>query len=434
MAYKDFQKGNKVITSYGEGVVTKTRPEDGVCVVQLPFGKVYTTPDVYPMRKTMSTSEINEAFEATEKMRKLNLEVQCNELGIRCDHSMCRMCLLASAQTEAKKGTSSFFPSIHIPNPMASNKAEPCLLCASPTCTNHASKSFRKEKFRLCVDCESSFQAKDNLQKDLAVGLQSQLERLTDAYDRAFLLLRYSSQFIPSLVEQLQAQEVTDDKMTLGTSSVGFMSGAMGFAGAAALFTPAGPPLLAASFVFGTSNAAVGLGYSAQKHMQGSASPTQVANRLLALYGFLQAAMERIVTLREQVHDDPSLGNVESSREQDGQSRNAYLEALSQGISAAKTSNSALRVSSAAGYTASSSVFEMVGAAPVIGQAFSAAMMVLDYQTATSTLDKIKQGSVSEKAKTLQQNCELSALVKLPTTSDLEAEVRDIMQAIGKSH
>ena len=34
--------------------------------------------------------------------------------------------------------------------------------------------------------------------------------------------------------------------------------------------------------------------------MQNSASPTQVANRLLALYGFLQAAMERIVTLREQ--------------------------------------------------------------------------------------------------------------------------------------
>ena len=319
--------------------------------------------------------------------------------------------------------------SIHIPNPLSSNKIDPCLLCASPTCTNHASKTFRKEKITVCLDCESLFRAKPSLQKDMALGLQFQLERLTDAYDRALLLLRYSSQFIPTLVEQLQAEEARDDKMTLGTSSVGFMSGAMGFAGAMALFTPAGPPLLAASFLFGTGNAAVGLGYSAQKHMQNSASPTQVANRLLALYGFLQAAMERIVTLREQVHADPSLGEVESSRERDGSGRNVYLQALSQGVNATKKSNTALRFTNAAGYTTSASVFEVVGAAPVIGQAFSAAMMVLDYQTATATLEKIQQGSKSDKAKTLQQHCELSALIQLPTTADLELEVKDIMQA-----
>lgn len=301
----------------------------------------------------------------------------------------------------------------------------------------------QKERITLCLECEALFQTNNNnlhLQQDLhqdlaAAALQAQLERLTGAYDRAFLLLRYSAPLIPTLVQQLQAQQAKDDKVTLGTSSVGVVSSIMGLAGAATLLTPAGPPLLAASFIFGTSNAAVGLGYSAQKHYvrDMKTNPTHVANRLLALYGFLQAAMERIVTLREQVNADPSLGKVESSSRgaSDGTgTRNAYLEALSQGINVTKTSNNALRIGNAAGYTASSSVFEMMGAAPVIGQAFSAAMMVLDYQTARATLEKIHQGSVSEKAKLLQQHVELSALIQLPTTADLEAEVVDIMRAV----
>ena len=432
MAIQEFKKGNKVMTGYGEGVVLQTRPQDGVCVVQLPYGTIYTSPNVHPLRKTMTTVEIIASFEACEKMRKLNWEVECNEMGIRCDHSKCKICVLDSVQNQTSKRSSSYLPSIRIPNPLplgTTKKVEPCLLCANPTCTNHSSKSLQKEKITLCLDCESLFQSK-GLEKDLASGLQGRLEQLTDAYDRAFLILRYSTQFLPELVQQLQSETALDDKVALGTSSVGFVSGAMGFAGAATLLTPAGPPLLLASFVFGTSNAAVGLGYSAQKYWQSSASPTHVANRLLALYGFLKAAMERIVTLREQVQADPNLGKVYSSQESKGSGRNAYLTALSQGVEATKRSNTTLRVTNAAGYTTSSSVFDMVGAAPIIGQAFSAAMMVLDYQTATATLEKIKKGSPSEKAHTLQQQCDWPALSKLPTTSDLEAEVKDILRAV----
>ena len=417
MAYKkDFQKGNKVITRYGQGVVTTSpRPDDGIVVVQLDFAKMYLNPAVHPMRKNMTNDEINASFQAMEKMRKLNLEVECNELGIICDHSKCKACLLATATSartttttteKSSSSSSSYFTSIRIANPLASSsssssnkkKVEPCLLCASPTCSKHTSKALQKERITLCLDCEALFQTKSlNLQHDLdAASLQAQLERLIDPYDSAFLLLRYSAPFIPTLVQQLQAQQATDDKVTLGTSSVGFVSSIMGLAGAATLLTPAGPPLLAASFIFGTSNAAVGLGYSAQKHYQQDIqtnTPHGTANRLLTLYGFLQAAMERIVTLGEQVDAEPSMGKVESSSSRADSAngtRNAYLEALSQGISVTKTSNNALRIGNAAGYTASSSVFEMMGAAPVIGQAFSAAMMVLDYQTARATLEKIQ--------------------------------------------
>ncbi|KAL7555563.1 hypothetical protein ACA910_013039 [Epithemia clementina (nom. ined.)] len=391
----------------------------------------------------MTDKELNAAFEACEKMRKLNLEVECNELGIPCDHSKCKQCMLeeglAKKKEEAESKSSSYFPTIRIGNPFGkSNKTEPCLLCASPTCSaSHASKTFLKENVVLCLECESLFQTSEGgLEDDMAIGLQQQLERLTDAYDRAFLLLRYSSQFIPELVKQLQEEESRDDKVNLGTSSVGVMTGLMGFAGAAALLTPAGPPLLLASFVFGTSNAAVGLGYSANKYYwrSDSASPTQVANRLLTLYGFLLAAMERIVTVREQVQADKTMGNVESSKDAEGgEGRNAYLDALSQSFTVTRRTNTTLLVTSAAGYTASGSVFEAIGAAPVIGQAFSAAIIVLDYQTATSTLKKIQQGSVNEKAQMLQERCDLPALMKLPTTSDLEAEVQDILRAVDQT-
>ena len=456
MAYSssnnDLKKGSHVMTGYGSGVVVQSRrPTDGVCVVQLPFGYMYTHPDVYPVRRVRTTAQMNAAFEALEQMRVLNLQVECNERGIVYEESKCKLCLLLhdgddenDDENDTKNQTSSFLS--YIPNPLAAvskkkkKEEDPrCLLCANPTCRHHASPTFARERITVCVECEALCQSR-GLEADLAAGLRSQLERLTDAYDRAFLLLQYSSQFIPQLVEQLQAEQERDDKVTLGTSSVGFLSGIMGFAGAAALLTPAGPPLLMASFVFGTGNAAVGLGYSAQKHWYSTSTadtnPTHVANRLLALYGFLQAAMERTVTLREQVHADPNLGDIESSNDKDdsGKSRNAYLQALSQGVNVTKRTNTTLRVTNAAGYTTSSSLFEAIGAAPVIGQAFSAAMMVVDYQTAATTLEKIKQGSVNEKAKTLQQYCEMSALIQLPTTEDLETEVQDILRAVEQSH
>jgi len=438
MAYKHYSKGSKVETNYGQGVVTKIRPDDGVCVVQLDYGTMYIRPDVYPIRRAMTTQELNADFEALEKMRKLNLEVECSENGIlHCDHAQCKKCLLANPtahKTKTSSLSSSFLPSI--PNPLASKKKiTPCLLCASPTCTQHSSKGFAKERVTLCVDCEGLFQ-KEMLHQDLAPQqLSAHLERMTDAYDRAFLLLRYSLQFVPPLMEQLHAEAARDDNMTLGTSSVGFVSGAMGFAGAAAILTPAGPPLLMASFVFGTSNAAVGLGYSAKKHYYLQAGPTEVANKLIALFGFLQAILEAIVTFREQINADPTCANVQSSsssqKDQGQQGRNAYLEALSQGISATKTTNTGLRVGNAVGYTATSNVFEFLGATPVIGQAFSAAMMVMDYQTASQTLEKIKAGSKSDKARALQNIQQ--ELLGLPLTSDLEIEVENILRALSSS-
>jgi hypothetical protein len=441
MAVRRFKKGNKVLTGYGEGIVVQTRPEDGVCVVKLSFGTIFVSPAVHLMRKTMTNEEINASFEAYENMRKMNWEVECNEMGVPCDHTKCQQCVRENAQKErlgSNKSSSSFFSSINVvSNPFQSKKkVDPCLLCASPACIpDHSSKSFAKDKITLCLNCEALFHY-ETIYKELAnaTTVRQRLEKLVEAYDRAFLVLRYSSQFIPTLVEQLHKEASHDDKVTLGTSSVGFLSGAMGFAGAATLLTPAGPPLLMASLVFGTGNAAVGMGYNTRRYWQNvqSASPTQVANRLLTLYGFLQAAMEIIVTLQEKLQADPAFDNCSPKKDaSSGNPRNAYLEALSKSVEATKRTNTTLRVTNAAGYTASSSVFEMMGATPVIGQAFSAAMLVLDYQTATATLQQIRSGSVHEKAKVLQQNCDWSALSKLPSTTELEEEVNDIMQVVS---
>ena len=108
--------------------------------------------------------------------------------------------------------------------------------------------------------------------------LQQHMEAYLDIYDRVLLLLRYSEPLMNSLAAQLEYAEKKNNQVKLGTSSASVVSGALGFAGMAAVLTPAGPPLLLAS---GT---AVHVSLEAKNYFDES---QKVANRILVLHGML---------------------------------------------------------------------------------------------------------------------------------------------------
>jgi hypothetical protein len=129
---EDGQKmvGEKVNTMYGIGVVLGYRKTDGIFEIQIlnnggqASGKdtansssrslaiLFTSqsPTLYCC-PTEIANKLNVAYQALEKMRRLNLEIQCHEIGIRSDkidYDMCTHCMITNGGSEAQ----SHFPTI----------------------------------------------------------------------------------------------------------------------------------------------------------------------------------------------------------------------------------------------------------------------------------------------------------------------------------
>eukprot|EP00532_Pseudo-nitzschia_australis_P004729 CAMPEP_0168182598 /NCGR_PEP_ID=MMETSP0139_2-20121125/11979_1 /TAXON_ID=44445 /ORGANISM="Pseudo-nitzschia australis, Strain 10249 10 AB" /LENGTH=1044 /DNA_ID=CAMNT_0008103539 /DNA_START=194 /DNA_END=3328 /DNA_ORIENTATION=- len=126
--------GKKVKTTFGLGVVLDYRKGDRMYVIQILNNKndinndesqdfktsmnasaasltmLYTmqTPELQCQRPAVLANQLNVAYEALEKMRRLNLDIQCHELRIpshAINHDMCTACLLAN-----RGSTKSHFP------------------------------------------------------------------------------------------------------------------------------------------------------------------------------------------------------------------------------------------------------------------------------------------------------------------------------------
>lgn len=105
--------GKKVTTRFGIGVVIDYRKIDRMYEVHLGAGtcrenvvilftadkpKLYTSP-------TDIANKLNSAYEALEKMRRLNLEIQCHETGIphdKIDYDMCTACMMENRGCDSK--------------------------------------------------------------------------------------------------------------------------------------------------------------------------------------------------------------------------------------------------------------------------------------------------------------------------------------------
>jgi hypothetical protein len=288
-----------------------------------------------------NSEELTASFEALEKMRKLNLEVECNELGVICDHEKCSHCLMLSAQSientknatgvgEKSSTTSSYTSSMlsafgggwskqSAAKPkQLPKKGVPCFICGNPACLQHASVSFRKQKLTICLSCEELFHfefvsdddgEEDNLLEASLVQLESKIDQMVSTYDRCLLRFCYAAQFIPEIAAQLESTETRNNHFRLGTSSTGIVAGTLGFVGAATIVTPFGAPLILASVALSGGSLVAAGGNAVVNYFD---EANNFADKIIAytemLFSILQAAHNlRIRIMSKQNHDPDNL-------------------------------------------------------------------------------------------------------------------------------
>uniref|UniRef100_A0A7S2Y7B2 Uncharacterized protein n=1 Tax=Entomoneis paludosa TaxID=265537 RepID=A0A7S2Y7B2_9STRA len=90
-------------------------------------------------------------------MRRVNLELKCQEYGMReVDHHDCSACTLEKAEA-ATAGGKIIFPRIKRFVDDQKSKPNQCLTCGSPSCGRHSADTFYKEGTResRCHCCTS---------------------------------------------------------------------------------------------------------------------------------------------------------------------------------------------------------------------------------------------------------------------------------------
>lgn len=260
--------------------------------------------------------ELNDAFLALEEMRKYNLDHEFGGKAIpnaHLLHNYCTTCLYENKEKEEEKMKRLMKDPNYTSNPNKEKRRTwckqamtrvrskrsfpPCLICSSPVCSKHCCKEFKDEKINVCSKCSALFTMdfvvatmKNNNSTE---ERQQAIEHMIDSYDRALLILRYSAQYIEEIAQALENRSRTTDHIGLGSSSVGLMSGLTGvaavtaqFVAAAAILSPAGPPLVVASILFGASAAAASGGTEAVNYYS---TPNQLACKIIALHDLLRS-------------------------------------------------------------------------------------------------------------------------------------------------
>jgi hypothetical protein len=469
------KSGDSVNTSYGDGCLTLYRELDQIYTVQLPFGRLYC-----PSRTLVSATtdnnhsnqscvmELNVAYEALENMRKLNLEVACQEKGISfcagdLDHQ-CSACLLATPPNPKQRTTTTQFSSFHrlVTKPA---KSPPCLICGTPVCRKHASASFRKENITMCCSCETLFGMDyviDILTSKDARQRRLHMDRMIDLYDRAVLLLKYSAQYIDDIASSLQAAAIAQNRVGLGSSSAGIVSGVLGIVSAATIFTPVGPPLLIASLLFGGTATAAQTG--SEVHNAYFSEPNRLADRVIALHGICWNILRVTGTLRDALLLDHLRSDLYS---EDGKkimlmgamsntspSKNEYLMKRQTDILAGVTTigsvGSVSVVSMATVEAGQAATVAQAGTvatrgarffgrsttaamramrfARVAGGTLAAATLVLEAHSMNNTIQAIQAGNPCEKAETLRRI--RKQIEGLPTTQSVDAECEQYLETL----
>jgi hypothetical protein len=352
-------------------------------------------------------------------------------------------------------------------------QSSPCLICASPSCPQHSSASFRKDGITLCLSCERLFELNFivNCVGEPDPHLRSRhIDHMVDCYDRCLLLLKYSAQYIETVALSLEESQEKQNKIGLGSSGVGVLSGVLGIAAAASILTPAGPPLLIASLVFGGTATTAQVGNEAMNYLS---EPNKVADRIIALHGMTLSILRVTSTLRDAMMrdyirtdgvfeaDEATLPEklqekYEKNRTVIGASVNAGRGAALSGIAlseagavagaeagalaaraasveasaAAAGARSATSMSRAgtAGTTAARS--GMAGFARIAGGALSAAVILMEANAIQHTLKSIEEGNPCEKAKVMRQILEEIRTSSLPSTTALDEECQAYLNAM----
>jgi hypothetical protein len=370
-------------------------------------------------------------------------------------------------------------------------KIHHCFICASPTCKTHSCATFRKEgNNTVCQDCKHLYSL-DYVLAILIMATRSAdstyvvaqetcaqlLARLLDTYDRTVLVLKYSSQFMPDIISSLETTKNLKNKVGIGSSSVGLMSGSLGIAATACLLTPVSavfaPPLIIASILCGGTSSALQTGVE-----MGTANsePNQLATRIIALYGMCKSILRTVNVLQDLVH---MLQQAEAQRLADGKvmqlhgdaafavnhekARMALSATIENGLKAAETTTITTRTTSssllaaeagsaagknsrfitragassvsmssnavsASGNALSASMMTAAQFATFAGGALSAAVLVCEAHTMTQTIIDLRNGSPCPKADLLRQI--LLELNILPLTMDVDSQAHEATEAL----
>lgn len=179
----------------------------------------------------------------------------------------------------------------------------PCLTCGHPTCGNHTSPTFSTYHIPLCQPCAYLFeldfivdvitQASNNGNME---ECRHKVNDMIDCYDRAKLILTFTSQYTDDIAKALQSRKVTSNKIGASSSATGIVSGITGVVGCGALLFPpvaaVGVPLLIASLVFGGGATAAQTGDALnQKYFS---EPRALADKMVSLHG-MALSLLRIV-------------------------------------------------------------------------------------------------------------------------------------------
>ena len=425
-----------------------------------------------------SSMELNVAYESLEQMRQLNTELKCQERGIPCFHmEECQTCLLArdpprssgcpalscdqqEEQSNLLQIVQNTGQTLHqqVSSRLGMNhpkKSPPCLICGHPVCRTHQSSAFRRQGITLCGPCERVFEMDyvvDILSGASPLERQRNCDRLMELYDRSVLLLRYSTRFIKEIADALDQSAQTQNRISVGSSSVGIVSGILGVASAVAIFTPAGPPLLIASLLFGGSATVVQTGTEVRLHLS---QPNQLADKIIALHGVCWNILKVVDTLRDAVlrdhlrtdlYDTPQqiiLADYGSSSTQKKRQQQRQQHRIVTGASTvANLSLGAGRAATvsleAGGRAATRAAAERAGAmatrsarwmsrtartvrfARFAGGSLAAATIVLEAHSLSQTLQAMRSGKNCEKADFIRRIC--GELELLPRTTELETE------------
>lgn len=443
-------KGDFVSTPFGQGVVSLYRETDGVCVLELPYATLYAPTESVPEQQKRAM-ELNVAYEAMDRMRKLNLEHECQRLGVQnVNHNQCTTCLLTFRGKPR-------FPRIQKLREKRAN-LDGCLSCGSPVCSKHSSPQFRKEGIPVCVGCERLFHL-DFIVDCMTCSPEARRDRvhhMMNVYDGVLLLLLYSMQFVDQVASRLQQKTRNQNHVSVGSSTVGVLSGVLGVAAAATILTPVGPPLLIASFLFGGSATAVQTSTEVRNYHSDS---NRLANRIVALHGMVYsilrtADMLRNVLLRDcllkgELDENDKLQDEQQEIIDDGRmvmtgtdverrappqsepsprGRKAGFAGRTAEVGATAGLNSHLvaQTSTVAGHhahmaaTVGTGVMRVARVARFAGGALSAATMVMETKCMANTIRQIKAGNPCEKAEMLHQI--KSEIADLPTTESLHQE------------
>lgn len=428
-------QGELVDTDFGSGKVIRFREEDSFYEVSLPFHAILFTRSVSARNEqdeenSSSTGmELNAAYEAYERMRILNLQVELADNGVDFSeydlHSHCATCLRQQCRKQTisnvepslkdSKGRP-LFPNLYkmrlvrqesaLRKKLQPKKGEPCLLCASPTCSaTHASPDFRREGITVCTSCVNVIRA------DNHDDIEQHAKDLVDLYDRGVLLLKYSRQYlIPEIATTLEEQTVTQNTVSAAGSSVGLVSGVLGVAAACTLFTPVGAPLLIASLVTGGSATAVQAGTSVQKYYG-----ERVADRLLAVYGMVHSVLQELDRMKKTVlipYIDQAADELTITTKAGTKLGSSAVTGLAASLIVQESSYAGRFVS-----RASTAAAQGVRFAQFAGGALSAATILLEVRELSKTVQQIRSGNPNEKAKTLRE----LPLDELPDTSTVNS-------------